>query len=149
MSAAAAAAAAALNDHTTFVATPVVESVDSGGQKVLHFLGIDGAFARCRRCLQSVPRNHEDALLTDEDEVEEAPGTPCSSHAEWTKTFEMQRKNMKSANIPKNDDDYKKSVFTPTDESSARLYAEMDALETDSVTNENLVSGAVKNALKH
>tara|TARA_B100001758_G_scaffold197516_1_gene175542 strand:+ start:421 stop:591 length:171 start_codon:yes stop_codon:yes gene_type:complete len=56
---------------------------------------------------------------------------------------------MKSANIPKNDDDYKKSVFTPTDESSARLYAEMDALETDSVINENLVSGAVKNALKH
>ena len=60
-----------------------------------------------------------------------------------------KRKNMKSANIPKNDDDYKKSVFTPTDESSARLYAEMDALETDSVINENLVSGAVKNALKH
>ena len=52
-------------------------------------------------------------------------------------------------NIPKNDDDYKKSVFTPTDESSARLYAEMDALETDSVINENLVSGAVKNALNH
>ena len=79
---AAAAAAALNNDRTTFVATPVVESVDSGGQKVLHFLGIDCAFARCRRCLQSVPRNHEDALLTDEDEVEEAPGTPCSSHAE-------------------------------------------------------------------
>ena len=143
-----AAAAAALNhDRTTFVATPVVESVDSGGQKVLHFLGID--CARCRRCLQSVPRNHEDAVLTDEDELGEAPRTPCSSHAEWTKTFEVQRKSMKSANIPKNDDDYKKSVFTPTDESSARLYAEMDALETDSVTNENLVSGAVKNALKH
>ena len=144
-----AAAAAALNnnDRTTFVATPVVESVDSGGQKVLHFLGIDCAL--CRRCLQSVPRNHEDAVLTNVDELGEAPRTPCSSHAEWTKTFEVQRKSMKSANIPKNDDDYKKSVFTPTDESSARLYAEMDALETDSVINENLVSGAVKNALKH
>jgi hypothetical protein len=56
---------------------------------------------------------------------------------------------MKSANIPKNDEEYQKSVFSPTDESSTRLYAEMDALETEAVINENLVSGAVKNAVKH
>lgn len=149
-----------LKDHTTFVATPVVESVDSGGQRVLRFLGIDCATARCRHCLQTVPHDHEDALKTGGDDNENeskenaaslptTPRTPCDSHSEWTKTFEMQRRNMKSANIPKNDEEYQKSVFSPTDESSTRLYAEMDALETEAVINENLVSGAVKNAVKH
>jgi len=148
-----------LKDHTTFVATPVVESVDSGGQRVLKFLGIHCGTAKCRHCLQTVPHDHEDALKTggdDENESKEnaaslptTPRTPCDSHSEWTKTFEMQRRNMKSANIPKNDEEYQKSVFSPTDESSTRLYAEMDALETEAVINENLVSGAVKNAVKH
>ena len=147
-----------LNDHTTFVATPVVESVDHGGQKMLNFLGINCATARCRHCFQTVPHDHEDALLVDEDGENKdtsnnnsepnTPKTPCDSHSEWTKTFEVQRQNMKSANIPKTDDEYKKSVFTPTDESSTRLYAEMDALETNAVINERLVSGAVKNAVK-
>jgi len=148
-----------LKDHTTFVATPMWESVDSGGQRVLKFLGIDCATARCRHCLQKVPHDHENALKTEGDDENEAkeneaslpttPRTPCDSHSEWTKTFEMQRRNMKSANIPKNDEEYQKSVFSPTDESSTRLYAEMDALETEAVINENLVSGAVKNAVKH
>ena len=135
-----------LNDHTTFVATPVVESVDHGGQKVLNFLGINCATARCRHCFQTVPHDHEDALLVDEDG--ENKDTLNNSEPNTPKTLEVQRQNMKSANIPKTDDEYKKSVFTPTDESSTRLYAEMDALETNAVINERLVSGAVKNAVK-
>jgi len=142
-------------DNTSFFALPIVEEISQETRKISHFLGIDLCVARCNQCNEPVSSDYADAngeSIDNDNEESRTPRTPSGNQQEWTETFRDQR-NMKKTNDSKQKtkEEYERSLFTTEDESSARLYAEMECLENDSCNAgaNTIVSEAVKRAVTH